>query len=310
MGYPRALSASAGRPLPLVRSGWFDLTCAVTQDQRLIRLTANADVRANWRLRGPGPLYPPGTRAAIELFDWSRADAVETVEFELDGPFPEVDRLSDGRWIVANSRCQAGAANALILAPDGAVLDRLHLGDGISHLQSDAEGTIWVGYFDEGVFGNGRGSASPRIGGGLTRFSPTGVPLWAWNADGGAPTIDDCYSMNVAPDGVWSCFYSDFPILRVTSALEARIWDNDVIGANLIASSGRHVVLFGGYSADRGRITLLRLGDRVAEPVREGALALPGWEDGVALARGDRLHFVVAGVWHVLTVDEVLAAWT
>jgi hypothetical protein len=39
--------------------------------------------------------------------------------------------------------------NARIIGPDDATRISFHAGDGIEHLLTDRNGTIWTGYFDE-----------------------------------------------------------------------------------------------------------------------------------------------------------------
>lgn len=303
----RSLSPTGERPLPPARDGWFDLIFAVTIDQDFVRVTAEVDVWANWRERRP--LVPPETRARIERFAWAEAAPVETVDFGLEDAFAKVDRLADGRWVLAHPRCRVGVANACILDPDGTVAGRMCLGDGIAHLQCDAEGRIWVGYFDEGVYGNNgwgdQGAPDPIGAGGLIAFTPGGTALWRW-FDQPGPSIDDCYALNVGRDGIWSCFYSAFPLLRVSPGLDSRLWANGVRGASLVAADGDHAILLGGYPPDRERLALLRLGAEAAEVV--ATFAMPGWADSFVAARGGDLHFVAPGSWRRLSVAEVLAA--
>lgn len=71
------------------------------------------------------------------------------------------------------------------------------LGDGISHVQSDANGNIWTGYFDEGVFGN-YGWATPAGAAGLSCFTKSGEKIWGYEAPAGFDQIDDCDALNVA----------------------------------------------------------------------------------------------------------------
>lgn len=69
---------------------------------------------------------------------------------------PTVRSFGDGRWLVVASRTR-DKANARVLTSDGALLDRLMLGDGIEHITIDRDHRIWVGWFDEGMFGNDTG---------------------------------------------------------------------------------------------------------------------------------------------------------
>ena len=44
--------------------------------------------------------------------------------------------------------------NAVLYDADGQVVSEHVLGDGIGHALADSAGQVWVGYFDEGIYGN------------------------------------------------------------------------------------------------------------------------------------------------------------
>jgi hypothetical protein len=105
-----------------------------------------------------------------------------------------------------------------VLAPDGVILDRLTLGDGIEHVAIDAEDRVWVGWFDEGMFGNDGwrvpGQEWPPSSNGVACFTADGalLPLPVWPVEAG--TIADCYALNVVGAGAWACPYTEFPLVR------------------------------------------------------------------------------------------------
>jgi hypothetical protein len=106
---------------------------------------------------------------------------------ELTGPavgHSVLDLLPGGEILVVGSRSQRfrdGTVedNAHVFDPGGAHLRSFCLGDGIERIGVDGAGTIWVGYFDEGVFGNPRLGRSNRRGrtGALRRPWPPAVGL-------------------------------------------------------------------------------------------------------------------------------------
>jgi hypothetical protein len=69
-----------------------------------------------------------------------------------------IQPLTHDSVLVVDCRCEwrpdGPELNAAIFGLDGAISRRGCLGDGISGLQLSESGTIWAGYFDEGVFGN------------------------------------------------------------------------------------------------------------------------------------------------------------
>jgi hypothetical protein len=128
-----------------------------------------------------------------------------------------VQRYGEG-WLLADSR----GGSATIYDATGKILKELDLGDGSKDVQTTAQGNIWVSYFDEGVFGDGIGSA------GLVCFDRTGKPLFnyaEWAEKTQAPFIDDCYALNVMTDDeVWLSYYSGFPLVRIKRFELENIW--------------------------------------------------------------------------------------
>ena len=127
-----------------------------------------------------------------------------------------VQPFEDG-WLLGEARC----GNARILDPKGQVLRSLDLGDASQHVQTSRDGRIWVGYFDEGVFGRGIGQS------GLVCFDPMGRPIFRYAelaAEHDLPHIADCYTLNVADDSVLVCYYTDFPLVRLVDFRLDRVW--------------------------------------------------------------------------------------
>jgi hypothetical protein len=305
--------------------GWFAIAYALTSNGQLARLSATVDVHGRWRrhreLARVGekdlePIVPAAARARIDVFDGNRQ--LEGPEFELETPFPTLDCLPDGRWVVAGTRCAVGEYNARLINSDGTIARRMCLGDGIRHLQCDPQGRIWVGYFDEGIYGNfgwgwGPGQPEPIGAPGINRFDEYGelLPILRSSFQPG-PNIDDCYAMNVSKDGVWACVYTDFPILNITFEGTYRIWQNkDILGASALALKSDHVVLIGGYQDEENRGALLRLGDDRSKPVFQFAFDVLGHglrSLSLVAARGDEIHFVTEGCWLWTTVGDVVTA--
>jgi len=312
------------RLIPPLSDGWFLHDYSVGADGRLARLCASVDPEdrlAHWRKNQVSwaesleALIAAGIRLRIDLFD--EAEVVTSLEFPFETLFPKFDRLPDGRWVVANARCWAGETNARILAPDGAMLSRTCLGDGIAYLQCDAIGGIWVGYFDEGVAGNlgwgGPGNPEPVGVDGVMRFTVDGVVSWS----PGAllhPSIFDCYAMNVGYDGVWVYYYTDFPIVHVPFDGVLRQWrNNEVQGARLVAADRDLAVLLGGYQVrgypdESGTGALLRLGENGRAEVLHRFLLDPSMKAALnnryAFARGVNIHFIQGQTWNTMSVQD------
>ncbi|MFI4974571.1 MAG: hypothetical protein ACHP84_08535 [Caulobacterales bacterium] len=256
------------------------------------------------------PLFTHGDRGRLQVI----AGGIDApiAEFGIETAFPQFDRLPDGRWIVADSRCARSGQNAAVIDPAGVITHRFRLGDGIEHLQCDGAGAIWVGYFDEGL--------SDDLGcAGLARFDDEGAAAWSYNHEvarrfAAYPAehyVDDNYALNVSGSEVWACSYMSFEILRVLPDGEWRTWSNDVKGAKAIAVDGRDVVLFGGYEPNEMRIAHVRLGRDHAEWLGVLELNLDGDVDArnrTVVGRGDTVHVVTTSTWSKFSVAEVVAA--
>jgi hypothetical protein len=70
--------------------------------------------------------------------------------------------------------------NAQVFNASGQALRSFRIGDGVEHLAVDEPGTIWVGYFDEGIY-----SGDPLSVGGFTRFDEYGRQLWTYRPPSG-----------------------------------------------------------------------------------------------------------------------------
>jgi hypothetical protein len=304
-----AIGVTVSLPEPPV--GWFDYEYNVLRDGSLALLRADRDIHAEyayWRARqdinNPLPKLWDG-RARISIFDGS----VESEPIEVPLSFsPIIDRLADGRWLLTATSAAPEEANGRLYAPDGTAAGAIALGDGIEHVRCAADGTIWVGYFDEGVFsGQSKDGSWPISSSGIARFASDGTVLWSFNArDGAGLFVSDCYSLTLNGNTLWSCFYTDFPIVRVDDGT-ARHWSNTVQGAKALASDVDHVLLAGGYGNDAGRIALLRLEEEQARYLGQVTFQ-PPQAAGLVQGEGKTLHIVEPGNWTRIDVAAVRAA--
>ncbi len=239
--------------------------------------------------------HPPHERRAVVL------EQSSTPEFPLVQPLPH------GGFLVVGARAywREGSPdlNAVLYAADGSVERRACLGDGIEHVQTAGGGSIWTGYFDEGVYGNygwGAPDGPAPIGApGIVRFSPTLDVEWTFPVEDLEP-IDDCYALNVAGEDAWACYYSSFDIVRIRDGV-VRSWGNEVEGARAIVVSDDSIALFGGYGKDRDRLVIGRLEDDDLEVTTTTRLTMPNGrplpQDAVVIGRGEELHALVGLEW-------------
>lgn len=241
-------------------------------------------------------------------------DLVQEIEIAgLSLTFPMVQPMPGGGFLIVGSRVQRGPdhtpPNAILYDAGGRAVGHGLFGDGIQHVLATPSGAVWVGYFDEGVFGNygwGSGAGTEPIGAsGLVRFTPQ---LEA-EPDVFDLDIADCYALNVDGEAAWTCYYTDFPLVELRGTT-ATSWGNTVGGAKAVAIRGNAVAFYGGYGDDADRLVVGRLADGSVQVDREYRVVRP---DGGSMAgaevvgRGPTLHFFVGPDWYRLDPAELLS---
>ncbi|BDI34308.1 hypothetical protein CCAX7_63590 [Capsulimonas corticalis] len=222
----------------------------------------------------------------------------------LDVAHPKIQPMADGGILIVASRCNfnSGAPdkNAALYDSQGRLVRRWVFGDGIQDVQVSRDQRIWVSYFDEGIFGN-RGWNTPLGSTGLQCFDTEGETLWRFEPPAGFDQICDCYAMNVADDGVWACYYTDFPIVHISKNLETQGWSNNIDGARAIAVTRRKALLWGGYSTNRKRCVVQSFGNDYMTSSQELDFTLPGDTPSPithTIGRASTLHFIAGMSWY------------
>ena len=330
-------AASLRVKLSALPTGWQVIRYRILSDNRLAVLSTNVDL-ATEHLRSQAASLTSST------YDHTRLHALaaegtarvwisgptgwtEALSFPLESPYPTFDRFKDGRWLVVNSGTQEDC-NARVLSPDGATLARFKLGYGVNHLGIDASDVVWVGWTDEGIFGNGDwavpGLEWPPSSYGVACFDPNGrfLPRPEWPDAAG--DIAHCYALNVSGQCAWACPYTEFPLVCFDKFKPDRWWRSKLGGPVAIAMNETHVLVAGGYTEHANRLTLVTLGEagrgedvtelatwalpllRLPPPATKWA---PIWRDPDLLdGRGDTLHLIDEGLWQCWRVADLLAA--
>ncbi len=236
------------------------------------------------------------------------------VPIEIEEAHPFVQPLPNGESLVVAARCHNRDGNpefnAAVYEQDGTFARRFLLGDGLKHVAVARDGTIWTGYSDEGIFGNfGWGANSeneqkaPIGASGIARFNVQGDILWQCKLN----SMADCYTLNVADDGVWSCPYTDFPIVCIKPDGSQQMWRNEMTGARGLIVDNHRVLLFGGYTENRSRCVIQDLGEDAMQNAREIELVLPSG-DPIAKARvlnrNSTLHLFLNTCWYQLDLAQ------
>lgn len=321
-------------PLSPIPAGWLVLRHAILSDGTLAIAAADVGLANEWAriFASDGPVDPPSRidwltqSGRAYLMTWGADGWQDGPILPLETPHPLIDRFTDGRWLVVGSRTR-GEPNARVLAPDGALLARFMLGDAIEHIAIDSADRIWVGWFDEGIFGEGwnvPGLEWPPSSNGVACFASDGsvVDVPSWPKEAGF--IDDCYALTPAGSGVWTSLYTDFPLVHFVPGKPARWWRSELTGPKAIAIDGMHALIAGGYGDDAVRLALVQLeepgtGEEMQllatwrMPLRRAPPSLndwaPVWEQPALLrGRGDTLHLIDDGKWHQWRVADVVAA--
>lgn len=299
--------------LPPLPGGWQAISFAALADGALAIVGTDVDLRSEWRQHASGGVlgdpYAVASTANAQIWTFEGEGLIAGPAFPLGSPHPIVDRFADGRWIVAS--CRGDGANARVLSAGGEELNRIRLGDGIEHLKIDDAGHVWVGWFDEGVFGN-EGWVVPGL-----KWSPSAYGLVGFTDEGEVVAgeaelpggISDCYALNVIGECAFACTYTEFPIISVSAGRSSRSWKTDLRGPRALAISWPYVLAAGGYAEDGNRIAVLRMSERGGEQLAEWRLpVVAGHPSGADLfdGRGDTLHIVHDGVWRRWRVEDFL----
>ena len=226
--------------------------------------------------------------------------------------YPYVDVLADGSFLVVGTRCRWAESgpelNALAIDHNGQIFRRGCLGDGIAHLQVAEDGTIWAGYFDEGVFGNlgwGGPGPAPLGAGGIAAWSPDFEKIG--ELDPGEGLVSDCYALNVGSVEVLACPYTGFPVVRIQGQQERVIPTSGVSGPAGIIASGDQVGIIGTYR-DPSLLITGAIQDGAFHESERAHLRAP---DGTPLpmaqvhCRGSVAHFFAEGKWYSFNLENM-----
>lgn len=271
------------------------------------------------RIEQPGWASFPKTQTEGEysaIFSIYGPHGVEEFQLpSLRATLPKIQVYPNGEILVVAPRCRrfpdgTFELNAKVYDSSGALRREFLLGDGIQHVQIDGKGNTWVGYFDEGIYGNfGWGHPNGPVGSaGLTCFNNIGEKLWGFQPPAGFDVISDCYALNVSKDGVWTYYYTGFPLVRIDSGWKVRAWKTQTAGGREFAVRGKQVLFFGGYRQQRNDCKLLRLSDETAELVGEVKLLLPSDVDlakSIVIGRDDKLHVFSSDDWYVFSIASL-----
>ncbi len=203
----------------LMMQKWMDLTInknyvngQITNDGTLVLI--ETELQELEYIQWPAPKR----NWTIRIIKEDRDEAIELKNVPL---LPSmVDFFSDGTILIVQSRCNGDGENlgrnARRYNLNGQLISAFTLGDGINDVQIDETDTIWVSYFDEGVFGDYT-YGEPMGSDGLVAYSIEGQKLWG----AGHYEIAECYALNVVHSKeVYFYYYDDFHLVQLNNQQE------------------------------------------------------------------------------------------
>ncbi|MDE2495699.1 MAG: hypothetical protein KGL97_17505 [Alphaproteobacteria bacterium] len=147
-----------------------------------------------------------------------------------------------------------------------------YVGDGIQTVLLDGKGKIWIGYFDEGVFGAfnpmpPEGHLSYRYGpSGLVRCDDRGNVEFSYNTQHPERSISDIQAMTLdEADWAWFCPYTDFFLATTNGGDVNYVLPRAPVSLEDALSVGpEYFAFFGGYQ----RSSMIAIVHRASQRLR------------------------------------------
>ncbi|WP_214761717.1 MULTISPECIES: hypothetical protein [Exiguobacterium] len=211
------------------------------------------------------------------------------VPFQLSSPF--IRLLDSETFLVVDVTLEETPVNAWVIDERGKILHSFHAGNAIGAVAvNDTE--IWIGYVDEGVFGEGISTEA------LVCFSHTGNVLHRYQSDFiRPPTIVECELLQVNQTGVWLCPSIWYDLIYVDSTGRFNKYKTP---KRLHDSSALTIQGQVGYFVKDGLLYKWPFGARKRPDV---VAEFSGTSRG--LAEGERFHFIQIGDYEVNGVQLV-----
>lgn len=310
---PPFLKPSSHKRLLRPPQGLYDLSYAVLENGLLAILRSDCDALSNWQHNlksnsSEKPLLFPDAQGFLYLSDGDLEWPV--FNFKLETPFPLFDCLPDEFWIFVKPFSRKKEANGVFYDSSGKVQSRVILGNAVEHIQTDQNGSLWLGYFDQGFLQEGGWPIdqkdTPKRITGLMRFDKEGKPQWA-----SPKLIMDCYALNCFDNECWVYSYRDFKIAQIKNETIIKEWATDIRGARALACLGSYILLAGGYGEEWNRLTLLELKEAQSishsrgiyyTPFTEPLFQTPSFIGG----RGSALHIIMGHYWTSYNLRDII----
>ncbi|TCI65206.1 MULTISPECIES: hypothetical protein [unclassified Exiguobacterium] len=210
---------------------------------------------------------------------------------QLSSPF--IRLLNSETFLLVDVTMEETPVNAWVIDERGTFLHAFHAGNAIGAVAVNESG-IWIGYVDEGVFGEGISTEA------LVCFSRTGEVLQRYQSDFvRPPTIVDCELLQADRTGVWLCpsIWYELIHIDVTGRLKKYKTPKRLHDSSALTIQGQV-----GYFVKDGLLYSWPFGERKRPDV---VTEFSGRVRG--LGEGERFHFILIGdheVSGIQLVDE------
>lgn len=197
--------------------------------------------------------------------------------------------------------------NGRIYSANGEFIEEILLGDGIQNTQSTKSGTIWTGFFDEGVFGN-FGWVNPIGASGLIAWDSSGKKLYDFEPKDNLDHICDCYALNViSTTEAWCYYYTEFPLVKINKFEIKDYWNVPVSGSDSFAVKDNYVLFRGGHD-EKSIFSLVELNtDHKSDLINNIELLDENGEsmkEAWAVGRKNALYLLKNNYIYSITVNE------
>ncbi len=164
----------------------------------------------------------------------------------------QVQELPDQDLLFYGMERTRTGTNTYIMNSSGTFTRDLALDRPINQMNTLPNGSFWVAYADQAIFGSGVGK------GGLVKFNADGFVEWSFNSSRknyDLGLISDCEAMNVVSESdIWFWYYTDHHLVHLRNETLVGVWrDLDEIsglhGSTSFALHEMNALFSGGYHA-------------------------------------------------------------
>lgn len=234
---------------------------------------------------------------------------------------PEFDILNE-RVVLAPPRSWHSPSKAMIVE-NGNILATFDVGDAIETIQFSEDGSIWVAYFDEGIYSDDKLSQEC-----ISIYNSGGILQKNAFSDGGWQQ-DDTTVLNIGREAFWLSFVAQ-PFVRMNLDLTGKVYEGpNILGkvamictktgkisyrnslsniySKVLAFTNTHILI---HDRDEHRFILFEIKEDSLKTIRSisdrNVFGRNCSEVERIRSRNDRVHLVTKDKWMWSSIDEFL----